>query len=385
MSRKYIVWLIALLILGGGYYWYKSTSSKTTAIQYVTVKAEKGTITTSISGSGNVVVDQLATVDPTISGTVANLVVNIGDSVKKGQTLFTIVNDDLSVSSAKASASLQQSKTSLDSAKVQVTQAKDDYETKKKSTGVRGEKILKKKISIAENGVIQAQKSYDATLTDYRNQLSTAAKRNVAAPIAGTVNTINIKNGDDLSRLSRNSANQAPIIIGDLGTLKAQVQVNEVDIANVSVGQNVMMTYSAIEGLAISGKVEKMDALGTIIQGVVNYNVTIGFDTLDNRLRPGMSVSAKIINEVKQDVITVPNSALKMKGNKTYIEVLNSGTKLPEQRNIEIGVANNTDTEIVSGINAGDNVITQTIDPNAKATTSGASGGLRIPGLGGGR
>lgn len=385
MPRKYIVWLIALLVLGGGYYWYKSAQSKTASVQYVTVKAEKGTLTTSISGSGNVVVDQLATVDPTISGTVANLAVNIGDSVKKGQILFTIVNDDLSVSSAKASASLQQSQTSLDSAKVQVTQAKDDYETKKKSTGVRGEKILKKKISIAENGVIHAQKSYEATLADYRNQFSTAAKRNVVAPIAGTVNAINIKNGDDLSRLSRNSASQAPIIIGDLGTLKAQVQVNEVDIANVSVGQKVMMTYSAIEGLAISGKVEKMDALGTIIQGVVNYNVTIGLDTLDNRLRPGMSVSAKIINGVKQGVITVPNSALKMKGSKTYIEVLNSGTKLPEQRDIEIGVANNTDTEIVSGINAGDNVVTQTIDPNAKATTSGASGGLRIPGLGGGR
>lgn len=386
MKRKYIIGLIAFVVLGGGYYWYQSTQSNTTAVQYVTVKAEKGTITTSISGSGNIVVDQLATVDPTISGTVANVAVNVGDSVKKGQLLFTIINDDLSVSSAKSVAALQQSKNSLDSAKVQVTQAKDDYETKKDSTGARGEKILKKKISIAESGVVYAEKSYDAALADYRNQQSTAAERNVVAPMAGTVNAINIKNGDDLSRLSSSSASEAPIIIGDLKTLKAQVQVNEVDISNVSIGQQAMMTYSAIDGLTVSGKVEKMDALGTISSGVVNYNVTIGLDTLDSRLRTGMSVSAKITTDVKQDVITVPNSALKMQGNKTYVEVLNSSTGLPVQRDIEIGVANNTDTEIVSGISVGDSVVTQTINQSTtKTTTTSTNGGVRIPGIGGGR
>ena len=147
-----------------------------------------------------------------------------------------------------------------------------------------------------------------------------------------------------------------------------------------------MITFSAIDGLTMSGKIEKMDALGTITQGVVTYNITIGFDSLDSRIKPQMSVSAKIITQVKQDVITVPNSALKTQGNKTYVEVLASGSQTPQQRTIEIGVANNTETEIVSGINVGDNVVTQTIDPNAKATTTSTSrtgGGMGI--LGGGR
>ncbi|MFZ2300050.1 MAG: HlyD family efflux transporter periplasmic adaptor subunit, partial [Candidatus Moraniibacteriota bacterium] len=199
------------------------------------------------------------------------------------------------------------------------------------------------------------------------------------------VNAVNIKNGDDLSRLSNSNTSQAPIIVGDMSTLKAEVQVNEVDISTVSIGQKVMMIFSAIDGLMVSGKVEKMDALGTISQGVVNFNVTIGLDMLDKRLRPGMSASAKIITDVKQNVITVPNSALKVQGNRTYVEVLNSSTGLPEQRsNIEIGVANNTDTEIVSGINIGDDVVTQTIDPNAVVAPTQTGGGFRIPGLGGG-
>ncbi len=379
---------IVLVLVGGvWYFFFRGTTPG--VVQYVTTPAEKGTITSSLSGSGNLVVDQLATVDPTISGTVSNLSVNVGDAVSKGQRLFTIINNDLSVSSAKSVASIQQSQNSLDSASVQVKQAKEDYRLGKKDSASKTkaeEDILKEKIAIAENGLVYAQKSYTAALADYHNQQATAAERNVVAPIAGTVNAINIKNGDDLSRLSGNSSSQAPIIIGDMKTLKAQVQVNEVDIANVVIGQKVMMTYTAIDGLMVSGKVEKMDSLGTITQGVVNYNVTIGLDTIDSRLRPGMSVSAKIITDVKQDVITVPNSALKTQGNKTFVEVLNDATNQPEQRTIEIGVANNTDTEIVGGLSVGDKVITQTIDPNAtKAATpaAGSGSGLRIPGLGG--
>jgi RND family efflux transporter MFP subunit len=379
--------IIAILLLAGGYYWYNKSHATTAAIQYKTAVAEKGSLTTSVSGSGNVVVDQLATVDPTITGTVSNLAVKVGDSVKKGATLFTIINNDLSVSNNKSIASLQQSKNSVDSAELSVKQAEADYKAAKKNDTTTSDQrsILKEKIELAKLGLIASQKSYTATFSDYNNQLSNGAKRTVTAPINGTVSEINIKNGDDLSRLSSGSnASSAPIIIGDLKTLKAEVQVNEVDVPNVSIGQKVMMTYGAIEGLTVTGKVEKMDALGTITQGVVNYNVTIGFDDIDPRIKPGMSVSAKIITSIKQDVITVQNSALKTQGNKTYVEVLNNGAKTPEQRNIEIGSANNTETEIVSGINAGDNVVVQTIDPNAKTTTPSTTGGARIPGFGGG-
>lgn len=386
-KHKGMVIFVFLLIIAGGYYWYGKSHQAKAAVQYKTAQVEKGSLTTSVSGSGNVVVDQLATVDPTITGTVANLAVKVGDSVKKGSTLFTIVNNDLSVSNDKSIASLQQSQNAVDSAQLQVKQAKADYKAAKDGSTASSDqkKILKDKIAMAQQGVTASQKSYTATLADYNNQLSNGAKRTVTAPIDGTVSAINVKNGDDLSRLSSGSnANNAPIIIGDLKTLKAQVQINEVDVPNVQIGQKVMMTFSAIDGLTMSGKIEKMDALGTITQGVVTYNVTVGFDALDERIRPQMSVSAKIITAVKQDVITVPNSALKTQGNRTYVEVLNDSASTPEQRIIEIGAANNTETEIVSGITVGDKVVTQTIDPNAKATTTTSSKG-GFPGFGGGR
>lgn len=396
IKKSYVIIAIIVLIVGG-YYWYNNSKSSTTAVSYKTAQAEKGTLTTSISGSGNVIVDQSATVDPTITGTVANLAVNVGDSVKKGQTLFTIVNDDLTVSNAQSTASLQQSKNSLDSANVNVDQAKADYKAAKKddSSTHDQKEILKEKIDIAENGVIAAQKSYSAALASYNNQLTTSAKRTVVAPISGTVNAVNIKNGDDLSRLSSSSNSSAPIIIGDLSTLKAQVQVNEVDISNVSIGQKAMMTFSGIDGLTATGKVEKMDSLGTLTSGVVDYNVTIGFDSLDPRIRPEMSVSAAIITGVKQDVILVPNSAVKSQNGTSYVQVLSGQT--PQSVTVETGLSDNTQTEIVSGINVGDNVVTQTITSSASTTStssttsaakSSGSSSIRIPGLstgGGGR
>lgn len=382
--------IVAAIAFAGYYYWNSNSKSSQQVVQYKTTVAEKSSLTTFVSASGNVVVDQLATVDPTITGTVSELAVNVGDSVRKGDRLFTIINNDLTVSNDKSSASLQQAQNSVDSAKLQVKQAKNDYDDARDNDQSTSDqrRILKDKITIAQNGVLAAEKSYTATLADYRNQLFDGSKRIVTAPIDGTVSAINVKNGDDLSRLSNSSSsNSAPIIIGDLKTLKAKVSVNEVDIPNVKIGQKVTMTFSAIDELSTTGKVEKMDALGTLSSGVVTYDVTIGFDSIDSRIKPQMSVSAKIITDVKQDIIVVPNGALKTENNKTYLEVLN-GKQQPEKRTIEIGIANNTETEIVNGINVGDNVVTQTIDPNAKAkTTTSASSSIRIPGtgMGGGR
>lgn len=381
-GKKYVWLIVAVAVVWGGYAWYTSGTSTSTATQYKTGTAEKGILVKSVSTTGNVVVDESASVDPTITGTVRNLAVNVGDSVKKGQLLFTIENNDLNVSVAKATATLQQSENSLKSAKIAVDQARSDYTSiKDQNVAVLKKNIAKDKVDATKNGVVAAEKSYAATRADYANQLKTAGERQVVAPIAGTVNEVTVKNGDDLGARSSASTHSAPIVIGDLGTLKIQVEINEVDVPSVSVGQKATLTFDAIDGLTLTGKVEKMDSLGTITSGVVTYNVTIGLDSIDSRIRPGMSATAAIITEVKQDVVMVPNSAVKMQNGATYVEVLNNG--MPERKTVVAGIANDTNTEIVSGLSAGDSVVTQTITVPSTAKTTSSSSGVRIPGLGG--
>jgi HlyD family secretion protein len=268
-------------------------------------------------------------------------------------------------------------------------QAQSDYANAKKkdkaspSTYTKKDlQIFKQKIDIADQNINVAQKNIIANNASYRKTLNDAAKRQVLSPIDGTVNEINIKNGDDLAKISSGNTKLSPMIIGDLKTLRASVNVNEVDVSRVSIGQKATLTFSAFDNLTITGKVEKIDSLGTITQGVVMYTVQLSFDTIDPRIKPNMSVSASIINDVKQNILIVPNGALKNDTNgAVYVETLVNNA--PQRHTIQIGVANNIDTEIVSGLNEGDEVITQTVDPNAP--TAGGSGGGRsiIQGLGG--
>lgn len=380
-KHKYIYIGIIIVLIVGGYYWYSKSKSAKTTVQYKTAEVEKGTLTTSISGSGNVIVDQSSTVDPTITGTVYGLAVSVGDQVKKGQLLFLIENEDLGIDASRAYSSYLQSKASLETAMASKKEAKKNYDDASSSE----KSIMKKRFEAAEISLEVAERNVNTSWSSYQSSLTDASKRKVVSPIDGTVNAINIKNGNDLSRLSSNSNSSAPIIIGDLNTLKAQVKVNEVDIVNVSIGQNVSLTFSAIDGLTSIGKVEKIDSLGTLTSGVVTYNVTIGFDSLDPRIKPEMSVSAAIITDVKQDVILVPNSAVKTQKGRSYIQILKGQT--PENVAVKAGLSNDMQTEIISGINVGDKVITQTTSSGSTTSTASSrstGSSVRIPGLSGG-
>ncbi len=387
-KKRYIYLAIAIVLIAGIYYWYKKSHSTTSQVKYRTEVATKGTLVSSISASGNVIVDESATVDPDITGTVANLAVSVGDQVKKGQFLFNIVNDQLGISSSQASASYKNAQASLVSAKAGINSA----EASLKALG--NNKTSTHDDTLAAEKKIEAAKiSKDASEQNVANALASlnyasqqAAKRTVNSPIDGTVNEVNIKNGDDLSRVSGSGSNaQAPIIVGDMGTLKTQVQVNEVDISNVQIGQRVTLTFDALSDFTATGKVEAMDSLGTISSGVVTYDVTISFDEISDKIKPGMSATVAIITTTKADALIVPSSAVKTQSGQSYVQILKNGA--PVQTEVQIGESNGTDTEITSGVSVGDEVVTQTITSGATTSSSSSSSGgsaVRIPGLGGG-
>lgn len=366
-KHKYVSLVVIVALIVGGYYWYSKSKSNNIVVQYKTATAEKGNLTTSVSGSGNVIVDSSANVDPTITGTVANLSVSVGDKVEKGQFLFDIENDDLSLGVTQAYASYLSSLQSLESAKANKKEASKNY----KDSSSKNKSIMKQKLEASESSITSAEENVRAALEGYQIKKQDYADKKVTAPISGTVNEINIKNGDDLSKLSSGSSREVPIIIGDLGTMKAQVEVSEVDIASVVIGQSATLTFNALDDFTTTGKVEKIDSLGTLESGVVTYNVTISFDSLDSRIRPEMNVSASIITDSKQDAITVPSSAIKTEGKKYYVEVMKNG--MIEKKTVEIGLENNSKTEIKNGISVGDAVITQTIGKSSSSSSESSS------------
>lgn len=201
----------------------------------------------------------------------------------------------------------------------------------------------------------------------------------IVAPFDGTVAKIKVKKADSVS-----SGTAVATFITK--QMMATITLNEVDVAKVKVGQRATMTFDAIDELTITGKVTSVDTVGIVSQGVVTYTVEIGLDTDDQRIKPGMSVSASIITDVKQDTLLVPNSAVKSSNGSYYVEMFSTplisassttpslqGTPskiAPNKITVEVGISNDSDTEIISGVKEGDQVVTKTVNPSTTTTTS---------------
>lgn len=209
----------------------------------------------------------------------------------------------------------------------------------------------------------------------------TLADHYVRAPFTGVIAKVGVKKGDSAS---------ASAIIFTLITKQrvAEISLNEVDVSKVKIGQKVTIVFDAIENLSITGEVAEIESVGTIVQGVVTYGVKISFDTQDERVKPGMSVSAAIITDIKQDTLMVPNSAVKQQNGAAYVEIFSDAqeslAQAPRQQNVQLGLSNDTMTEIVSGLNESDKVVTQTITLNTSQNQTQQISGLRIPGITGG-
>ena len=196
----------------------------------------------------------------------------------------------------------------------------------------------------------------------------------IRAPFDGVVAQLTVHVGDNVSNGT------------SLGTFITQQKVaditlNEVDVAKIKIGNKATLTFDAIEGLEITGKVSSIDLVGAVSQGVVSYPVKIVFDTQDERIKSGMSASAAIITEIKQDVVIVPTSAIKTQGNTSYVDIAtkettttdSSGVALPTtptQQQVELGISDDINTEIISGLNIGDKIVTKTISGTATTKTN---------------
>lgn len=381
-----------VVVLGAGYMYYVRASLPATAPRFVTQRAATASLTSTVVVSGTVEADSQESVNPTISGTVADIAVAVGDAVKKGQTLFTVVNNDLDVQVAQSAASYQQAVNALASARNERAAAEAEYRVARNKDKDNDDAytkrqlaVLEERIALADNAIVLAQKSLTAAGLSYRTTTSDARKRSVTSPIDGTVMSIAVNNGDELGSSPSGEADAAAMIIGNMETLQAKVQVNEVDIATVAVGQTVSLTLDALADTTLNGTVKNIDAIGTAVSGVVTYGVTIGFDTLDERMRPGMSVAATITTSHKDQVLTVPTAALKTDGATSYVTVLRDG--VPQRMDVVTGAHDTTSTEIVSGLAVGDEIVVRTVSDGApdgvtKSNNQPGGGGMGIMGGG---
>ncbi len=224
----------------------------------------------------------------------------------------------------------------------------------------------------------------------------------VVAPFNGTISAVDIQVGGNAG-----SAAVASIISNNS---IAQLSVNEVDAAKINLGQKATLTFDAIPNLTMTGTVAEIDPAGTVSQGVVTYNLQISLDTQDARVKSGMSVNANIQTALAQNALTVPSSAVKTTNGTSYIlaftppiassTVAASGSQgvtsatPPMSVPVTLGISDNTNTQILSGLTPGEQIVVRAVIGTATTktaaatatsrTTGGAAGGFGGGGAAGG-
>jgi len=192
-------------------------------------------------------------------------------------------------------------------------------------------------------------------------------------PIAGVVLTVNFDPDEWVG------AEATAIVVADLNVLQVTSLLSEVDVVKASVGNTVTLQFDALPGVMLRGHVDLIAPTATVAQGVSNYPVTVILDSKNAKVRPGMSTNVTIITEQKPNVLMLPNRAIKTQGrNRVVGEMQGTATNWIQ---VQVGSSNDTQTEIVKGLEEGQQVLASPPNPPT-VQRQGVQGGLGGPGGG---
>ena len=223
-------------------------------------------------------------------------------------------------------------------------------------------------IQSAQNSVASAQLSVQTAQANLENAT-------LRAPSGGVIQAINGTVGEPAS----SSTTTPVVLLANTGTVQLHGTVGESEISKLKLGQVANVIVDALGATTrMTGKVTGIDPVATIQQGVPVYGVDVTIDVPNASIKPGMSGTASVILVSRQDVLTVPNLAIKTQGTRRYVQVLRDGR--PVDVNVTFGIANDTVTEITAGeLKEGDLVVLP--QPRSGATAAPGRGG-QIPGGG---
>jgi len=185
----------------------------------------------------------------------------------------------------------------------------------------------------------------------------------IVAPFSGIVAHVGAQEGELVTAGS-------PIIrLIDPSTFHLDLDIDEIDIAKILVGQEVTITLDPLPDRELQGEVEYIAPTATVVEGIVTYRVKVKIDPADIPLKVGMTATATIVTERKEGVLLLPNQAIQIdrESGRTYVEKIVQGE--PVSVEIEVGLRDELMSEVVRGLEEGDNVVAQAITRSQNALT----------------
>ncbi|HEY5156628.1 MAG TPA: efflux RND transporter periplasmic adaptor subunit [Anaerolineales bacterium] len=292
------------------------------------------------------------------------------NAVDQAQSAYNLVKDRADTDTLKA-----QAYTALYNAKQSLISAQNNYNYFTLVPSGSDLDMARAKLALAQGQLEDAKREWtrlengpDPNDVAAAQARVDAAQANVnlsrlIAPFAGTVTEADPLVGDQVT------PGTSGFRIDNLSHLLVDVQVSEVDINSVQLNQPVVITFDAVPGKDYQGKVTAVASVGSSVQGVVNFTVTVQLDNVDAEVKPGMTAAVTITVKQLDSVILVPNRAVRLVNNQRVVYVLRNGQTT--ENPITLGATADTFSEVLSGdLKEGDQVIL-----NPPTNFSGARGG----------
>jgi HlyD family secretion protein len=416
--------LLLVVIIGVAVFLVVRNAKAEPSTQFQTSEVKRGDLTATIGATGTVRAQQSTVLPWQTAGMVEKVHPQVGDTVKKDEVLAELAKTSLPQNIIMAEADLATAQKTLDDlmssntaeaqAVVNLRNAQDAYDKasdyydslhkKYKYDRIiyirimtpfgmkRIPRIKTVKVDKADEETIQkagqdldlakaklddAQRAYDQMKNGNTSEIQAAQARvdaaqatinlaRVVAPFDGTVTEADSLPGDQVT------AGQTAFRVDDLSSLFVDVDVSEVDINNVELGQPVTLTFDAILGKTYNGEVVEVAQVGTSEQGVVNFQVTVHLTDADEAVKPGMTAAVNIVVNQINDSLLVPNRAVRLVDGQRVVYILVDGK--PVKKELRLGASSDTMSVLLVGdLKEGDLVI---LNPPAEFGPGGPRGGF---------
>ena len=367
MKKISKIWIsVAALLVVAIAFWLFSGSKKEEAVTFDTAKVAPANIKNSVTATGSVEPVTSVTVGTQVSGIISKLYVDYNTTVKKGQVIAELDKTNLTSELNTAKASLASAESDLNYQQTNFQR----YQTLYKKGLVSADEYDSAKLSYkkAKEQVAQAKEMVAKAQTN----LSYAI---ITSPIDGVVISKAVEEGQTVA--ASYATPELFTIAKDLKDMQVVADVDEADIGDVKEGERVTFTVDAYPNETFEGVVKQVRQEATTTNNVVTYEVVISAPNKDLKLKPGLTANVTIYTAERQNVVSVPSKALRftptkdlMKGIK-IIDCNGKNKVWTKESNtfrahaVQIGMTDGINTEILSGIKQGQEVVT---DCKAQAT-----------------
>jgi RND family efflux transporter MFP subunit len=349
-KRRILIITICVVVIGIvlGIVLTRGTSSQSTL---TTVNVTRGDIVKTVLVDGSLVMPSKAYLSFGVTGTVTEVLVAEGDNVTEGQVLARL--DAPSLESSVEMAELQ-----VEIAQGQVKSARAQYEIALINLDDGGsfpdesEEVLELRVDMAKTGWDTAKLNLEIAELNLESAELNLEKAVIVAPFDGVVTDITLTEGKEISTATLASP---AISLVDTGEIELRGFIDEIDVGMVKLGQAANITFDALPDEEVKGEMAFISPVGTTLAGVVSYDTTITLENPVAGLRDGMSATAEVIIERRDDVLVIPNRAIR--GTLKNPKVVVLADEQEEEREITLGLTDGINTEVLSGLEEGETVV----------------------------